>query len=47
MMKCEVWYALTVCVFPFLLGDAAKIAVAIILGSLIRGRLMKLGFIKE
>ncbi|MCQ2540662.1 MAG: biotin transporter BioY [Lachnospiraceae bacterium] len=47
MMKCEVWYALTVCVFPFLLGDAAKIAVAIILGSLLRGRLMKLGFIKE
>lgn len=46
MMKCEIWYALTVCVFPFLIGDGIKIAVATVLGSLIRGRLMKMGFIK-
>ncbi len=46
LMKCEIWYALTVCVFPFLIGDGAKIAIAIILGSLIRGRLVKIGFVK-
>jgi len=46
MMKCEVWYALTVCVFPFLLGDGAKIAISIILGITLRKRLARLGYIK-
>ena len=46
MMKCEVWYALTVCVFPFLIGDGAKIAISIILGSTLRKRLGQLGFVK-
>lgn len=26
--RCSVWYALTVCVFPFLIGDAVKILIA-------------------
>jgi len=46
MMDCEVLYALTVCVFPFLLGDALKIIIALLLGSAVRSRLVKLGYIK-
>lgn len=45
-MKCEVWYALTVCVFPFLIGDGIKIALAILVGSPIRSRLLQAGYIK-
>lgn len=46
MMDCEVWYALTVCVFPFLIGDGIKIAISLILGSTLRKRLAKLGYVK-
>jgi len=46
-MKCEVMYALSVCVFPFLIADFVKIVLAIILGSIIRKRLMALGYIKK
>ncbi len=38
---CTIWYALTVCVFPFLIGDAAKILIASKLGMLIRAALQK------
>lgn len=41
-LKCKVWYALTVCVFPFLIGDGAKIAVAIIIGMIIKKRIANL-----
>lgn len=44
-MQCEVMYALSVCVFPFLIGDAIKIAISLILGSELRKRLTKLGLI--
>ncbi len=37
---CTIWYALTVCVFPFLIGDAVKILIAK-LGMLIRAALQK------
>lgn len=40
-MQCEVWYALTTCVFPFLLVDIAKILVATALGKTIRHALTK------
>ena len=45
-MKCEVGYALSVCVVPFLLGDAIKIVVATVLGIAVRERLVKAGIIK-
>lgn len=32
---CTVWYALTVCVFPFLFGDAVKIALASKIGPML------------
>ncbi len=38
---CTIWYALAVCVFPFLIGDAAKILIASKLGMLIRAALQK------
>ncbi len=40
-MQCSVWYALTVCVFPFLLFDLIKIFVAVGLGKSIRLALFK------
>ena len=40
-MQCGVWYALTVCVFPFLLVDLAKILIATALGKTIRIALIK------
>lgn len=40
-MQCEVWYALTVCVFPFILVDLAKILIATALGKTIRAALKK------
>jgi len=42
-MKVDVLYALSVCVFPFLIGDAAKIVIAILLGSNLKKRLNKAG----
>lgn len=42
-MKCEVWYALTICVFPFLLGDAIKIIIAYVIGNEVKKRLAKSG----
>lgn len=44
-MQVDVWYALTICVFPFLIGDAAKIIIAILLGSNLKKRLAKEGFV--
>lgn len=40
-MQCEVWYALTVCVFPFLLVDLSKILIATVLGKTVRAALAK------
>ncbi len=40
-MQCKVWYALTSCVFPFVLGDIIKILVATALGKIIRNALVK------
>ncbi len=46
MMKCELLYALTVCVVPFLLGDALKIVLAVLIGKPVRDRLCKAGYLK-
>lgn len=40
-MQCSVWYAFTVCVFPFVLVDFMKIVVAVGLGKSIRLALSK------
>lgn len=40
-MQCDVWYALTVCVFPFIPFDLAKIVIAAALGKVIRIALVK------
>lgn len=43
MMKCELWYALTVCVFPFVPFDLAKIVLAVLQGAIIYKALQKSG----
>ncbi|MGN0664462.1 MAG: biotin transporter BioY [Negativibacillus sp.] len=40
-MQCDVWYALTVCVFPFPVFDFGKILLATVFGKAIRTALMK------
>ena len=40
-MQCELWYALTVCVFPFIPFDLGKIVIAAVLGQAIRSALVK------
>lgn len=41
IMDCTVLYALTVCVFPFIIVDICKIIIGIFTGSLISSRLSK------
>lgn len=45
-MKCELGYALAVCVYPFLLLDLAKIVVSCVVGALLRKRLAQAGVLK-
>ena len=45
-MKCELGYALAVCVYPFIVWDLAKIVVACLLGTLLRKRLEQAGVLK-
>lgn len=40
-MECPFWYAMTVCVFPFALFDAAKIAGAVLLSGVLRRQLIR------
>ena len=46
-MQCDVWYALTVCVFPFIPFDLAKIVIASVLGKIIRSALAKSNLLPE
>ena len=46
-MQCEVWYALTVCVFPFIPFDIAKILIATVFGKAIRKALIKSNLLPE
>lgn len=45
--KCTIWYALTVCVFPFLIGDGIKIIIASKLGPLIRKALQSAHLLEQ
>lgn len=45
LMKCELGYAMSVCVIPFIPGDLCKIVLAMLLGSQVRRALTKAGFI--
>lgn len=40
-MRCTVWYALSVCVFPFIPFDIIKIFLAVTLGKILRSALEK------
>ena len=42
-MQCDLGYALTVCVYPFIVLDLAKIVVSCIVGALLRKRLVQAG----
>ena len=46
-MQCDVWYALTVCVFPFIPFDIAKILIATALGKALRKVLIKSHLLPE
>lgn len=45
--KCEWTYALSVCVYPFILFDLGKIVIATILGKLVRTALLKTGLLPQ
>lgn len=45
-MKCELNYALTVCVFPFIPFDLVKIVLGCAIGPLLRKRLMQAGVLR-
>lgn len=45
--ECSLQYALAVCVYPFLIGDAVKILAASKAGPLIRGALSSAGLFKD
>ena len=45
--NCTLWYALTICVLPFLIFDAIKIVLASRIGILLRRTLQKAGFLKN
>jgi biotin transport system substrate-specific component len=47
LMQCDFLYALGVCVFPFIPGDLVKIVLAVVLGGLLRRRLIQAGLLKE
>ena len=45
-MQCELGYALSVCVYPFIALDLAKIVVSCVVGALLRKRLAQAGVLK-
>ena len=47
LMKCSVTYALTVCVYPFIVFDIVKIVIATLLGKTVRYAITKAGFIQK
>lgn len=47
LMKCSVTYALTVCVYPFIGFDIAKIVIATLLGKTVRYAITKAGLIQK
>lgn len=45
-MGCELSYALTVCVYPFIVFDIAKVIISCVVGTLLRTRLAQAGVLK-
>ena len=45
-MQCELGYALSVCVYPFIALDLGKIVVSCVVGALLRKRLVQAGVLK-
>ena len=45
-MQCDLGYALSVCVYPFIALDLAKIVVSCVVGALLRKRLVQAGVLK-
>ena len=45
-MQCELGYALSVCVYPFIALDLDKIVVSCVVGALLRKRLVQAGVLK-
>ena len=45
-VQCELGYALSVCVYPFIALDLAKIVVSCVVGALLRKRLVQAGVLK-
>ena len=45
-IQCELGYALSVCVYPFIALDLAKIVVSCVVGALLRKRLVQAGVLK-
>ena len=45
-MQCELGYALSVCVYPFIALDLAKIVISCVVGALLRKRLVQAGVLK-
>ncbi len=45
-MQCELGYALSVCVYPFIALDLAKIVVSCVVGALLRKRLVQAGVLE-
>lgn len=46
-MQCALWYALTACVFPFLLFDALKMVAAAVVGGVIRRQLIRAHLVED
>lgn len=46
-MQCPLWYALTVCVFPFLVFDLIKIVLATLVGGMIRRQLIRAHLVED
>lgn len=45
-MDCTLSYALSVCVYPFILFDLAKVVISVIIGTLLRSRLLQAGLLR-
>lgn len=45
-MKCELGYALAICVYPFIVFDIGKIVISCVIGALLRKRLTQAGLLK-
>lgn len=45
-MGCELSYALAICVYPFIVFDLAKVIITVLVGSVVRKRLVQAGLLR-